>query len=71
MLSAIGSTGWVGKQATERSTDPLTSLRHRRTAPCPPLVLSFDEVSIQYSVMFIRGNGVTLRTQKVIQGGRI
>ena len=25
--------------------------------------------SIQYSVMFIRGNGVTLRTQKVIQGG--
>ena len=25
--------------------------------------------SIQYSVMLIRGNGVTLRTQKVIQGG--
>ena len=25
--------------------------------------------SIQYSVMFIRGNGVTRRTQKVIQGG--
>jgi hypothetical protein len=25
--------------------------------------------SIQYSVMFIRGNSVTLRTQKVIQGG--
>ncbi len=25
--------------------------------------------SIQYSVMVIRGNGVTLRTQKVIQGG--
>ena len=24
---------------------------------------------IQYSVMLIRGNGVTLRTQKVIQGG--
>ena len=23
----------------------------------------------QYSVMVIRGNGVTLRTQKVIQGG--
>jgi len=37
----MASTGWVGKQATERSTDPLT--RHRRTAPCPPLVLSFDE----------------------------
>ncbi len=27
-----------------------------------------DDNSIQYSVMFIRGNGVTLRTQKVIQG---
>ena len=25
--------------------------------------------SIQYSVMVIRGNGVTLRTQKVIQAG--
>jgi hypothetical protein len=40
-VGAIDSTGWVGKQATDRSTDPLT--RHRRTAPCPPLVLSFDE----------------------------
>ena len=29
------------------------------------LTISF---SIQYSVMFIRGNGVTRRTQKVIQG---
>jgi hypothetical protein len=28
-----------------------------------------SSVSIQYSVMVIRGNGVTLRTQKVIQGG--
>jgi hypothetical protein len=35
------STGWVGKQATERSAGPLS--RHRRTAPCPPLVLSLDE----------------------------
>jgi len=26
-------------------------------------------ISIQYSVMVIRGNGVTLRTQKVIQAG--
>ena len=26
-------------------------------------------IGIQYSVMLIRGNGVTLRTQKVIQGG--
>ena len=26
-------------------------------------------ISIQYSVILIRGNGVTLRTQKVIQGG--
>ena len=37
-----------------------------------PLRLSLSalrEVCIQYSVMFFRGNGVTLRTQKVIQGG--
>jgi hypothetical protein len=44
------------KQATERSTDPLT--RHRCTAPCPPLVLSFDESEsfLREKVSFINEN---------------
>ena len=33
------------------------------------VLLCYSGLSIQYSVMLIRGNGVTLRTQKVIQGG--
>ena len=37
----MNSTGWVGKQATDRIACPLT--RHRSTAPCPPLVLCFDK----------------------------
>ena len=36
---------------------------------CLVSFLDSQNVSIQYSVMVIRGNGVTLRTQKVIQGG--
>ena len=37
---------------------------------CPRSIAPFVPfTSIQYSVMVIRGNGVTLRTQKVIQGG--
>ena len=41
-----------------------SSYRSRPHASCRS-----SRVSIQYSVMLIRGNGVTLRTQKVIQGG--
>ena len=41
-------------------------VRARLSPLCHPMGVSH---SIQYSVMFIRGNGVTLRTQKVIQGG--
>ena len=45
-----------------------------RWAPDPPMVgirspIGPGLVVQYYSVMFIRGNGVTLRTQKVIQGG--
>ena len=42
------------------------------TSPAAAMLDSLDHPPpppIQYSVMFIHGNGVTLRTQKVIQGG--
>ena len=46
---------WVGSRSRWLGSDPLSARAWW--------------FSIQYSVMFIRGNGVTLRTQKVIQGG--
>ena len=35
----LSSTGWVGEQATERNTGPLT--RHRRAARAPPSLVCF------------------------------
>ena len=51
---------------------PLSGTNAKNGAITPSLTPTMHTIharcySIQYSVMFIRGNGVTLRTQKVIQ----
>ena len=55
------------KEAVADGADGVTSLNCARR--CPTQRRATDLASIQYSVMLIRGDGVTLRTQKVIQGG--